>query len=85
VIKVVEMSKGGIAGTVVDAKLIFKTALDHLASSIILVHNHPSGNLDPSEADMQLTRQLTEAGDLLNVKVLDHLIISYKGFYSFSC
>jgi len=85
VIKVVEMSRGGVAGTVVDAKLIFKTALDHLASSIILVHNHPSGNLAPSDADKQLTRQITDAGDLLNVKVLDHLIVSYKGFYSFSC
>ena len=84
VIKVVEMSRGGVAGTVVDAKLIFKTALDHLASSIILVHNHPSGNLEPSESDKQLTKQLTEAGEYLNVKVLDHLIISYKGYYSFA-
>jgi DNA repair protein RadC len=84
VIKVVEMSRGGVAGTIVDPKLIFKTALDHLATSIILVHNHPSGNLDPSDADKQLTRQLTEAGELLNVKVLDHLIVSYTGFYSFA-
>ena len=84
VIKVVEISRGGVAGTVVDAKLIFKTALDHLASSIILVHNHPSGNLEPSEADKQLTKQLTEAGEYLNVKVLDHLIVSYKGHYSFA-
>ena len=84
VIKVVEMSRGGVAGTIVDPKLIFKTALDHLASSIILVHNHPSGNLDPSEADKQLTRQLTDAGELLNVKVLDHLIINFNGYYSFT-
>jgi len=84
VIKVVEMSRGGVAGTVVDPKLIFKTALDHLASSIILVHNHPSGNLEPSDADKQLTKQFTKAGELLNVKVLDHLIVSISGYYSFS-
>ena len=84
VIKVVEMSRGGVAGTVVDAKLIFKTALDHLASSIILVHNHPSGNLVPSGADKQLTKQLTEAGELLNIKVIDHLIIALEGYYSFA-
>jgi len=84
VIKVVTLSEGGVAGTVVDAKLVFKSALDHLASSIILCHNHPSGNLDPSEADKQLTKQLTEAGEVLSVKVLDHLIVSYKGYYSFA-
>jgi len=84
VIKVVEMSRGGVAGTVVDAKLIFKAALDHLASSLILVHNHPSGNLEPSEADKHLTEQLTEAGELLNVKVLDHLIVTCTSYYSFT-
>ncbi len=84
VIKVIELSKGGVSGTVVDAKLVFKKALDHLASSIILCHNHPSGNLNPSEADKRLTKTLIKAGEVLSLKVIDHLIISYKGYYSFA-
>ena len=80
VIKVVEISRGGVAFTIVDPKLIFKTALDHLACSIILVHNHPSGNLEPSEADKELTKQINDAGEILDIKVLDHLIVSFNGF-----
>lgn len=78
------ISKGGISGTVADAKIIFKCALDHLASSLILCHNHPSGNLQPSEADIKLTRKLKEAGNLLDINVLDHVIIGETGYYSFA-
>ncbi len=83
VIKTEKMSEGGVAGTVVDPKLIFKAALDYLASAIILVHNHPSGNLKPSQADLQLTKQLKEAGKFLEINVLDHVIFADNGFYSF--
>lgn len=77
-------STGGVAGTVTDPKIIFKAALQHLASSIILVHNHPSGNLKPSEADLRLTKKLKEAGALLDIPVLDHLIFADGGYYSFA-
>lgn len=78
------ISRGGVAGTVADPKLIFKEALDQLASSIILVHNHPSGNRTPSAADIQLTRKLKEAGTFLDLPILDHLIYSDHGYYSFA-
>lgn len=79
-----EISKGGVSGTVVDAKLVFNAALKVLASSIILCHNHPSGNLKPSQADIDLTRKIKAAGKTLDISVLDHLIVSEKGFYSFA-
>jgi len=79
-----EISKGGVSGTVVDAKLVFNEALKQLASSIILCHNHPSGNLKPSQADIDLTRKIKAAGKTLDISVLDHLIVSEKGFYSFA-
>lgn len=78
------ISKGGVAGTIVDAKILFKKALSHLASSIILVHNHPSGNLEPSKADLALTRKLKEAGKTLDIQVVDHLIIAGKRYMSFA-
>jgi DNA repair protein RadC len=78
------ISLGGVSGTVVDPKIIFKSALEHLACAIILCHNHPSGNLKPSDADMRLTRQLKEAGQLLEIPVLDHVIVSNEGYYSFA-
>ena len=78
------ISKGGIAGTVVDPKIIFKHALKHLASSVILCHNHPSGNLKPSEADRSLTKKLSEAGRLLEIPVTDHIIFSDSGYLSFA-
>lgn len=83
VVKIEQISQGGIAGTVVDPKIIFKKALDYGACSIILSHNHPSGNLRPSQADLKITKKLKEAGELLEVRVLDHLIISDKGYFSF--
>lgn len=76
------ISKGGIAGTVADGKLIFKAALDQKASGIILSHNHPSGNLNPSEADIKLTKKLREFGNLVDIQVLDHLIITDNGYFS---
>jgi DNA repair protein RadC len=79
-----KISEGGVAGTVVDAKVVFKYAIDQLASSIILVHNHPSGNLNPSQQDKVLTKKLVDAGNLLSIKVIDHLIVSNRGYISFA-
>lgn len=78
-----KISSGGVAGTVADPKMIFKHALEQLASSIILVHNHPSGNRQPSAADIALTKKLKEAGKFLDLPVLDHLIYTDRGYYSF--
>jgi DNA repair protein RadC len=78
------ISTGGVSGTVADPRIIFKMAIESLASGIILCHNHPSGNLNPSEADIQLTKKLKEGGKYLDVQVLDHIIITESGFYSFA-
>ena len=79
-----KVSQGGLSGTVADPKLIYQIALKSNASSIIIAHNHPSGNLQPSEADIQLTRKLKEAGTMLDLPVLDHLILTSEGYYSFA-
>ena len=84
IIKKEFVSRGGVSGTVVDPKIIFKIAVEHLASSIILCHNHPSGNLKPSDADISLTKKIKEAGALLEIPILDHLIISDTGYFSFA-
>ena len=78
------VSKGGHTGTVVDARVVFSAALKMKASYLILSHNHPSGALRPSLADIELTKKLVEGGKLLNIKVLDHLIITPYGYYSFA-
>lgn len=78
-----QVSVGGVSGTVADIKMIFKLAIDNLASSIILVHNHPSGQLTPSPFDKLLTAQIKEAGQLLDLPVLDHMIFTDTGYYSF--
>jgi DNA repair protein RadC len=78
------VSQGGMHGTVADPKVIFKHALDKRASSVILCHNHPSGQLRPSEEDIRLTRKLTEGGRLLDIAVHDHLIVTSSGYYSFA-
>lgn len=78
-----QLSKGGITGTVVDVRLIFKTALENNATSIILTHNHPSGKLQASDADIAITKKLKLAGEQLDIKVLDHIIITENGYYSF--
>ena len=84
IIKSAQLSKGGITGTVVDVRLAFKDALQLGAVGIILAHNHPSGTLKPSQADIQLTKKLKTAGDSLDIKVLDHLIITEKAYFSFA-
>jgi len=76
--------RGGVSATVVDPKVVFREALAHLASSIIVAHNHPSGSLAPSRADEDITRQLVAAGKLLEITVLDHLIVTSHGYYSFA-
>ncbi len=78
------ISVGGVAGTIADIKIIFKRAVELLASGIILIHNHPSGNLQPSVADKQLTEKVVKAGKVLEVAALDHLIITDAGYYSFA-
>ena len=79
-----QISTGGMSGTVADPRMIFKAALDQKALSIILCHNHPSGNIQPSTADIQLTKNIVEAGKVLEISVLDHVIITQTGFYSFA-
>ncbi|SHI66601.1 RadC family protein [Flavobacterium haoranii] len=78
-----QISKGGITGTIVDIRIVFKFALEHNATSIILSHNHPSGKLQASEADIQITKKIKEAGKNLDIQVLDHVIITEKSYYSF--
>ena len=78
------ISKGGMAGTVVDPKIIFKVALENNAAGLILAHNHPSGNLKPSQADINLTKKIINAGNMLDIQVLDHVIFAEKHYFSFA-
>ena len=78
------VSEGGITGTVADPRIILKKALEYNAVNIIVSHNHPSGNLSPSKADKELTQKLKQAAQLLELKVIDHIIISNEGYYSFA-
>jgi DNA repair protein RadC len=84
VLGIYEMSKGGTSGTVVDIKIILGIALKCNASSIVITHNHPSGTLEPSEPDKSITKKLKEACIILDLNLLDHLIITGQGYYSFS-
>lgn len=84
VIRKHQISQGGVSGTVADPKIIFKVAVEELASGIILAHNHPSGNLTASQADIDLTKKLKESGKLLDIQVLDHIIIAGKKYFSFA-
>lgn len=79
-----KISQGGVTGTVVDTKIIAKYCIDTLASSVILAHNHPSGNLYPSNADIKITTKIKKALGFIDTAVLDHLILSKKGYYSFA-
>ena len=79
-----QLSKGGITGTLVDVRLVLKNALEVGATGLILAHNHPSGTLKPSEADKQITNKLKNAAESLDIKVLDHLIITEKAYFSFA-
>jgi DNA repair protein RadC len=82
VIEKMLLSKGGIAGTVVDVRIILKRAIELHASSVVLYHNHPSGNLKPSQADIEITKKIIEAGKFIDVSVLDHLIIGHNSYLS---
>jgi len=84
IIKSEIISRGGVAGTVVDSKLIFKSAIAQLANAIILCHNHPSGNTKPSEQDIQITKKLVQAGKLMEIPILDHIIFTNSAYYSFA-
>ncbi|MGC9374467.1 MAG: RadC family protein [Bacteroidales bacterium] len=79
-----KISQGGISGTIIDVKVILKHAIENLASSIILCHNHPSGNKAPSNADNTITHKLVDAGNLLDIKIMDHIIIADTDYYSYA-
>lgn len=84
VMSIETISSGGVAGTVVDVRMVFRPALDRLASAIILCHNHPSGNPSPSEADLTLTKKLHAAGKVLDIAIADHIIVADSLYYSFA-
>ncbi|MFZ6012124.1 MAG: JAB domain-containing protein [Bacteroidota bacterium] len=84
VLGIFEVSTGGVSGTVADPKLIFAAAIKAMATGLVLSHNHPSGNLQPSQADIDLTRKIKEAGRLLEIQLLDHIILTSEGYYSFA-
>jgi DNA repair protein RadC len=84
VINRMKLSQGGISGTVTDVRIVMKRAIEYLASGIIVCHNHPSGNLNPSESDTRITQKIKEAGNIMDIQLLDHLIISEKEYYSFA-
>ncbi|AFD05532.1 RadC family protein [Solitalea canadensis] len=84
VLAVSNVSKGGMTSTIADPKIIFKQAIEHSATNMILIHNHPSGNLTPSQQDITLTNKFIKAGELLEIQVLDHLIIGDQQYYSFA-
>ena len=84
VLGICPISMGGVSGTVVDPKVVFVAAIKAGASGLIIAHNHPSGNLKPSQQDLHLTRKLREGGRLLDIEVLDHLIVTEEGYYSFA-
>jgi DNA repair protein RadC len=84
VVNRMKLSQGGISGTVTDVRIVLKQAIENLASGIIVCHNHPSGNLNPSESDTRITQKIKEAGALMDIQLLDHLIVTDKDYYSFA-
>ena len=78
-----KISQGGIAGTVIDVRIIAKYAIESLATSVILAHNHPSGNINPSQADLNMTQKIKSGLNILDIKVFDHIILTVDNFYSF--
>jgi DNA repair protein RadC len=84
VLGIYDLSKGGISSSIIDIKIVLSIALKTLTSGIIIVHNHPSGNLNPSKADIDTTEKLKSACNLMDITVLDHLIISRNNYYSFA-
>ncbi len=79
-----KISSGGVSQTIIDVKMVMKPAIEKSASAFLVCHNHPSGNTQPSQADISLTMQLKQAGELLNIKLLDHIIVSATDYYSFA-
>ncbi|CAA7386030.1 RadC family protein [Chryseobacterium fistulae] len=84
VIHVAQLTHGGISQSIVDVRILFKTALEHFATAVIIAHNHPSGSLDPSKDDMQITQKISGGGKTLSIQLLDHLIITQNSYFSFS-
>jgi DNA repair protein RadC len=84
IIHTAKLTEGGISQSIVDVRVLFKTALDHFSTGIIVAHNHPSGNLKPSREDIDITQKIKEAGKMLGIQLLDHLIITQNSYFSFS-
>jgi len=84
IIEHTKISQGGVAGTVIDVKIILKNAVQKLVSSIIICHNHPSGNLNPSDADIKITKKIADAAKLFDINILDHIIIGDNKYFSFA-
>ncbi|WP_288374926.1 DNA repair protein RadC [Chryseobacterium culicis] len=84
VIHVSQLTHGGISQSIVDVRVLYKTALDHFATGIIIAHNHPSGSLKPSREDVSITQKIKEAGNTLNIQLLDHIIVTQNSYFSFS-
>lgn len=84
VIRISQLTQGGISQSIVDVRVLFKSALDHFSTGIIIAHNHPSGNLKPSREDISITQKIKEAGKTLSIQLLDHLIITQDSYFSFS-
>jgi DNA repair protein RadC len=83
-VKKVKISEGGISSVIVDYRIIFKEAFENLATNMVLMHNHPSGKTEPSQEDINLTKKIVEAGKILNIRILDHIIFANSGYFSFS-
>jgi len=79
-----QLSSGGINQSVVDVRILFKAAIDQFATALVIAHNHPSGNLKPSTEDVKITKQIAEAGKILNIQLLDHVIIAQNSYFSFA-
>ena len=84
VIQTKQLTSGGISSSIVDIRVLYKTAIEVFAVGIIVAHNHPSGNLKPSQEDLKITKQISDAGNILNIKLLDHLILSQTSYFSFA-
>ena len=84
VIDKIRISQGGISGTIIDTRIILKNAVDRLASTIILCHNHPSGNLKPSDADIRITSKMKESSQLMDINLIDHIIVADNSYFSFA-
>lgn len=84
VIHIAQLTQGGISQSIVDVRILFKTALDHFSTGVIIAHNHPSGSLKPSKEDLHITQKIKEAGKILSIQLLDHIIITQNSYFSFS-